>query len=652
MFRIGGASPVVYLRLDGAWRRHQVEDMARLEAVLPRWFEIDAETALPQSVPVAHLARISGALRSGPRKTRQRLLKTIFDNGEWFSTPETVSKAGPDLVSAFSTAGRSDEDHDAQLALADDLLLKVAGIDRTAFQELLTAVDASQDGFANGIVERMNDQLAQALNFPKWWSQDHRFQLRMTLRDQDLVFTIRDRTGTEYSAAERSGGLRYFLSYFVQYLAHEPPASGAPEILLMDEPDAYLSSTGQQDLLRIFEDFAHPADPDRRACQVVYVTHSPFLIDKNHGERLRVLEKGEGDEGTRVVGNVARNHYEPLRSAFGSFVGETTFISNCNLMLEGISDQILLAGMSARLRRHKVPALEHLDLNALTLVPTGSASHIPYMVFLARGRDADRPAVIVLLDSDASGDSARQALRRGPNGKPLVDPDFVVQLADLGDDVVSSRPDGLAAIEDLIPLQIGVAALKRYATEFLTPAQAQKLDDLTPDEVSFSGKDDSTQKALQNAATRRLTGFHLDKVGFARSVMAVVNGDDHAGGQEASDILDANFRVLFRHLGHMQRRALRELEQEKTSAKIKRLKRSFLLDHAATATREQALLLLEDIEASLDNTIDAEDLKGQMRKIRRTFHLDDDLLEPIDDFNDFRDALEALAYREINMAQE
>ena len=166
----------------------------------------------------------------------------------------------------------------------------------------------------------------------------------------DLVFTIRDRTGTEYSFNERSGGLKFFLSYFVQYLAHEPPASGAQEILLMDKPDAYLSSQGQQDLLRIFDGFVDPAD-DRRPCQVVYVTHSPFLINKNHSERIRVLEKGDGDEGTHVIRDVGRNHYEPLRSAPGAFVGETTFIGNCNLMLEGLSDQILFAGESSRLRR-------------------------------------------------------------------------------------------------------------------------------------------------------------------------------------------------------------------------------------------------------------------------------------------------------------
>ncbi len=74
-------------------------------------------------------------------------------------------------------------------------------------------------------------------------------------REHELVFTIRDCTGTDYSFEERSAGLKYFLSYHVQLLAHQPPATGQSEILLMDEPDAYLSNQGQQDLLRILEAF-------------------------------------------------------------------------------------------------------------------------------------------------------------------------------------------------------------------------------------------------------------------------------------------------------------------------------------------------------------------------------------------------------------
>ncbi|MEW1926780.1 AAA family ATPase [Streptomyces sp. NPDC088360] len=652
MFRTGADQPVLYLPEDTGWRHYPVTDSAALEHVLPRWFEIDAHTALPQSVPVEYLAGRPSTLRTRSRRARHTFFRTILEHADSFTSAEQLTTAMPDLTSAFSAANQPDTGHDKQLALADQLLLKVAKIDQTAFQELLMAVEEGKEGFANGIVERMNRQLAQSLNFPKWWTQDNQFQLQMTLRDQDLVFTIKDRTGTEYSANERSHGLKYFLSYFIQYLAHEPPASGQREVLLMDEPDAYLSGSGQQDLLRIFEDFAYPADPHRLACQVVYVTHSPFLIDKNHGERIRVLEKGEGDEGTRVVRNASRNHYEPLRSAFGSFVGETTFISNCNLMCEGMSDQILLAGMSARLRHLKASSLEHLDLNTITLVPAGSAPHVPYLVYLARGRDVDRPAVIVLLDGDRSGDDARKKLRRGPHGKPLIDDDLVLQLSQLpAQHVASPRPQGVVAIEDLIPLEIGVAAVKRYASAFLPAADAKKLNDLHVGDVVFDD-DEGTHDALERAAAHKLDGFHLDKVGLARNILDVLTGEKEDSLADATAALDDNFRVLFRELGSRQRKALREITTERTTTKVKRLRNAFLLDHPAGATREQATLLIEDIDASLDNSADADDLRNQLLTLRRTYHLDQEPRDPIDDFDAFQQALQKLAYRPVNAAQQ
>ncbi|GGN98844.1 AAA family ATPase [Microbispora bryophytorum] len=652
MFRINGKDPVVYIPQDGKWALHPVQDRKAFNAILPRWFEIDASVALPESVPIKYLAEAKTSVQTGPRKQRYSFLNLVMENAQslFGGSVEQVAPAPPALTTAFAAASEPTDEHDRQLALADDLLLKVAKINRTAFQELMKAVEAGRDGFANGVVEQMNRALAASLNFPKWWSQDHHFRLLLTLRDQDLVFTIRDRTGTEYSADERSGGLKYFLSYFVQYLAHEPPKSGVREILLMDEPDAYLSSTGQQDLLRIFEDFANPQNPDRQPCQVVYVTHSPFLIDKNHGERIRVLEKGEGDEGTRVVRNAARNHYEPLRSAFGSFVAETTFISNCNLMLEGMSDQVILAGMSARLRRQTTTSMDNLDLNTLTLVPAGSAPHIPYLVYLARGRDVDRPAVIVMLDSDASGDQAVKALKKGPNGKPVIDDRFILQLGELPQEALTSTfPSGVVAIEDLVPLPIAIAAVKHYAEEFLDSKEAAALGSLDPDDVIFEDCS-GTHDALEKAAAARVEGFHLDKVGFARSVVDVIGHDDKLA--EAAAIMDGNFRVLFRELGRRQRQATREIATERISAKIKRLKRSFLIDHPTGATREQAALLLEDIEAGLDNSAEAEEVKGQIRKIRRQFELDDEPIEPIADYEDFREALETLVYRQLNGVQE
>lgn len=651
-FRLGRGNGFVYLQEGEAWTQYEVTDIAELDAALPRPFDIHSDVPLPDSVPISFLA--SGKLDSErTRRERRLLLDAVTTNLAWFATPQTVQQNNQRIADALALQDEADERRSQEMKLAEELLVRVAGIDRSAFRELMSAVDDGQEGYANGIVERMNDKLSAALNFPRWWSQDHEFALLLTLRDLDLVFTIKDRTGTEYSFAERSSGLKYFLSYFVQFLSHEAPPSGVQEVLLMDEPDAYLSSQGQQDLLRIFEEFAYPTT-ERAACQVVYVTHSPFLIDKNHAERIRVLEKGEGDEGTRVVRNVARNHYEPLRSAFGAFVAETTFISNCNLMLEGQSDQILIAGLSSHLRKRGAPTTENLDLNSVTLVPTGSASHIPYMAYLARGRDAERPAVIVLLDSDKAGNDARRDLKKGgPKGRKVIDESLVLQVADLPDSNMSiDNAHGLIEIEDLIPGAVALAAARSYVGEFIGTEEAGKLDGLKTGDVEFK-KGASTHSAVEAACASILgSDFHLDKVGFARAVVDVTSGPADGLAAEALDALERNFRTLFRRLSQLQRQATRELFAERTSSRIKRARDSFLLDHPDRARREEANVLFEEIETALDTSLDAEELRLAIRRIQADFGLEHDVAHDIEDFDGFKAALLTLAYQEQRSAQE
>ncbi|MFF5079414.1 hypothetical protein ACFY36_20340 [Actinoplanes sp. NPDC000266] len=66
---------------------------------------------------------------------------------------------------------------------------------------------------------------------------------------------------------------------FVPLKAHRP-AEDRDELLLMDEHDAYLSNSSQRDLVRALEKFAVP-DDRVHADQVIYVAHSPSLINKN-----------------------------------------------------------------------------------------------------------------------------------------------------------------------------------------------------------------------------------------------------------------------------------------------------------------------------------------------------------------------------------
>ncbi|MFE3379904.1 hypothetical protein [Streptomyces anulatus] len=75
-------------------------------------------------------------------------------------------------------------------------------------------------------------------------------------------------------------------------------------------------------------------------------------------------------------------------------------------------------------------------------------------------------------------------------------------------------------------------------------------------------------------------------------------------------------------------------------------------DLPASAGREEAALLIEEIDASLDNSVDAEDLRSQLRALRRDCALDEEPLDLIDDFESFQEALQSLAYRPMNAPQD
>lgn len=660
----------VYVRQAGKWSEglHVKTPTALATLGVPVPFHVDADVPLPDSVPIEFL--VSGQPVAG---VGRELLRSIWDrlvtNVKWFENDTTVQNNAAQISATFRPVREATREELQTYELAADLLLKVAGIKRPLFEELQKAVK-TKNGYANSIVDTINNELAKALDFPHWWSQDSQFELFVSLYEFDLVFMIRDRTGRTYGFDERSDGLKYFLSYFVQYLAHEPQRDGRPEILLMDEPDRFLSSSGQQDLLRIFDDFADPKDADRPPVQVVYVTHSPFLIDKNEADRIRVLEKGEHDEGTRVVTSAASNHYEPLRSAFGSFVAETTFIGNCNLMVEGPSDQVLIAGASRWLKTLGVADRDRVDLNHITIVPAGGTRHIPYLVYLARGRDVDKPPVIVLLDNDGDGDQARDDLAvGGAYGNKLIDPELVLQLGQEPlVELTTDNPFGIVGIEDLVPFNIAVQAAATYCREFVPTVDPTTLE-LTPEAVfpttpeAGAGLGDATATRIKNKGTLRYLqlaiagqvgdeSFHLDKVAFARATVEVLTGKDDgpAIAEVDLDAAQANYKVLLSQIALKQRQAERAESVEKISSRINRVKRDFTRTHHGQARKEDVVALIEEISSQLDNSPEAEDARLEMRKWHHAFSLDTDPRSLVDDYQGLVKAIEGLAYQAVRAA--
>jgi len=529
------------------------------------------------------------------------------------------------------------------LRLVRDLLESVADIDTQAYSELLQAGTAD-DGYASALTASITEALDVTLNFPKWWSQDDRFSLRVHKDAFHLVFTLTDKTGQTYTFDERSGGMQYFLSYFVQREAYVPRHKGRSEVLLIDEPDAYLSTEGQQDLMRVFTRYAEP-DDGKAPAQVLYVTHSPFLIDKNYPHRIRVLQKGTGEEGTRVVEKAAIDKYEPLRSAFSSFHADTAFIGTCNLLVEGPADLILFSGVSAALQR-RGEATSALDLNTLTMVPVHGASNYRYMVHLTRGRDLDCPAVIVLLDSDKAGQRAETDLKNLQNAygkKAILDKDLILPIDALPQDDLDLDVSEVHEPEDLVPAAVARAALARFARDILTADDLAKLLKFLPDTLDVPDGQrlfDMAEKALTKAADQAKVHATLSKIEFAHAVSAEVR--EPSEGLDLTGLFN-NFGCLFQRLNELQHLAMEEHSREQVTELTRRLVARFKRDHKTRAQRFTVTKFLDNIVAQLNGTDPGQEaVRAAVRKIKDDFKLDDSPLNDVQNHAALLDRLQEL----------
>jgi predicted ATPase len=618
------------------------DQLAAIEQRLPRPFRLKTNVAIPKSVSFDVLTgREPTVLSRRPRRTR--FLEALRGH----EGAEGIRGVADELAEFLDPADSSEEERKRQ-ADADDLartlLLGVVNLSPDAFRELEQAVHSEEEGDATALVDTMNRSIARRLNISRWWSQDEAFALEIAAREHEVSFTVKDKTGTSYSFDERSRGLRYFLGYYVQLKAHEAERDG-PEVLLMDEPDAFLSNIGQQDLLRLFEEFARP-ETGGREDQVIYVTHSPFLINKNAAHRLRALEKGSDEQGTRVVRDATQNHYEPIRSAVGGFVAETAFIGGANLFVEGIADQILLSAMSSLLHAENYPPALVIDLNAVTIVPCGGAPQVPYMAYLARGRGGPRPPCVALLDGDAPGRAAiKRLLRDDLDGRPIVDSRFIVDIGEWAADRSLQTAPGVEVREpeDLIPLSLLHVAAQNYARHFVgvdqQAASALKSADIKGGIAANAG---SAWKGLKSAFAERFDGRDIDKVGFARELVDLLTSGDSASKPAGTMGMIENFRQLIRTLAELLRDAQLEEVVRRRDRQIDDYIKGFARDHPETARKDQADEVLRLIERSLEDTPDDDAIRLRARSMRREFGLKPEAIDDVPDYSSFLDGLGGL----------
>ena len=82
--------------------------------------------------------------------------------------------------------------------------------------------------------------------------------------------------------SERSAGFIWFFSFLVKFAQIRKTQGDV--IILLDEPGLTLHGTAQKDLLRYFREQLEPNH------QVIYTTHSPFMIPANNLASVRTVE--------------------------------------------------------------------------------------------------------------------------------------------------------------------------------------------------------------------------------------------------------------------------------------------------------------------------------------------------------------------------
>ena len=318
-------------------------------------------------------------------------------------------------------------------------LLSMAGVDPQEF--------ISSDNHERLIRQMENASNAISDEVFEYWSQNKELQVELhtiatvepnaepPLKEAPLlqirVKNQRHRVTVPFD--ERSRGFVWFFS-FLAYFSKLEEESTQPLILLLDEPGLSLHATAQHDLLRFINERLAPHH------QVIFTTHSPFMIDPRNFERVRTVVDAP-ETGTTVSTDILKTDTEsafPLHAALGVELTQTLFVGPNVLLVEGPSDVIYLQYLSEELIKAGKPGLD----DRWVLVPGGGISKLAAFLTLF---GANQMKVCVLADSSAQNNKTIGRLRE--SGR-LYDAGIV--------QVGNASGVEEADIEDLLPAKLYV----------------------------------------------------------------------------------------------------------------------------------------------------------------------------------------------------
>lgn len=351
-------------------------------------------------------------------------------------------------------------------------LINLARLDRKQLAATTNTVELKNklEGAGNYLTQRII----------KFWSQNRHIQMRFDVRDAkpadpegmqqginiwgevyDTVHLASTPLGT------RSRGFVWFFSFLAWY--EDIKRQKQNVILLLDEPGLSLHGRAQADLLRYFE-------AELSAHQLLYTTHSPFMIDPTKFERVRIVQDlgidaneplTKDEDGTKVLTNVfdaTDDSLFPLQGALGYEIQQTLFIGPNSIVVEGPADMIYLRAVSAQLEREGRTGLSE----KWVITPVGGSGKVPaFVALLAPQKGLNVATLLDIQNSD-------RALIEDLYKKKLLKKK---QVATYGDFAGRDEAD----VEDMFERKFYVQLVNaEFAMQMKEPIDLEALNDKEP----------------------------------------------------------------------------------------------------------------------------------------------------------------------------
>ena len=314
----------------------------------------------------------------------------------------------------------------------------------------------------------------------KYWSQNKHINIKFDVRPARPGDPEGMRQGTniwgrvhdskrEVSTllGTRSRGFVWFFSFLAWF--DQQQKNNQPLILLLDEPGLFLHGRAQADLLDFMEKELKPNH------QVIYTTHSPFMVDPSKLDRVLIVQDRSMDEdktspnedGTKVINNIddaTEDSLFPLQGALGYDICQSLFIGPNCLIVEGVSDLLYLQSISSLLESKN---MEKID-DRWTITPVGGADKIPTFVALLGAQKKIK--IVTLIDIQNKDKQKIDNLFE----KKLLKKQNVLTFADF----VNSKE---ADIEDMFGENLYLKLVnEEYSRELSTPILAKNLNSKLP----------------------------------------------------------------------------------------------------------------------------------------------------------------------------